>query len=155
MISKLKKLLVSDVKPESGSPEKIKKKIVIATCVLLLEIAKADDEFSIEEKKVINSLLEKDFSLSGEEIEDIIKLAEEDRRESIDLWEYTHLINENFSQSEKIMLIEKVWEVIYADGTLDKFENYMVHKLADLLRLSHEDLISAKLKIKPAGIGRG
>ena len=153
MISKLKKFLVSDVKPESESPEKIQKKIVIATCVLLLEIAKADDEFSIEEKKVINSLLKRDFFLSGEEIEDILKLAEEDRRESIDLWEYTHLINENFSNSEKILLIEKIWEVIYADGTLDKFENYLVHKLADLLRLSHEDLISAKLKIKPAGIG--
>jgi len=152
MISRLKKFLVSDVKPKIQSTEKIQKKILIATCVLLLEIAKADDEFLNEEKKVINTVLEKDFSVSREEIEEIIKKAEADRRESIDLWEYTHLINENFSHREKIMLIEKVWEVIYADDALDKFENYLVHKLADLLRLSHEDLIKAKLKIKPTEI---
>ena len=40
-----------------------------------------------------------------------------------------------------------VWEIIYTDGILDKHEDYLVHKLANLLRLSHEQLIEAKLKV--------
>ena len=49
---------------------------------------------------------------------------------------------------EKLQVIELVWEIAYADGLLDKHEDYLVHKLADLLRLTHQQLIEAKLKAK-------
>jgi uncharacterized tellurite resistance protein B-like protein len=44
-------------------------------------------------------------------------------------------------------VIETVWRVVYSDGILDKHEDYLVHKLADLLHLKHSELIDAKLKI--------
>jgi uncharacterized tellurite resistance protein B-like protein len=69
----------------------------------------------------------------------------------VDIWEYTNLINQYFSTPEKIRLVERIWRVIYADGKVDQFEDYLVHKLADLLRLSHDDFIQAKLRAKPSG----
>jgi len=67
---------------------------------------------------------------------------------SIDLWKFTNRINQKYSMEEKIRVVETVWDVVYADGKLDKHENYLVHKLANLLHLSHKQLIDAKLKVK-------
>ena len=66
---------------------------------------------------------------------------------SIDLWQFTNLINQNYSLEEKIRIIEMVWKIAYADGKLDKHEDYFLHKLSNLLRLTQKQLIEAKLKI--------
>jgi uncharacterized tellurite resistance protein B-like protein len=76
-----------------------------------------------------------------------MKAADDELERSIDLWQFAKLINENYSTDEKIKVIETVWQVIYTDGVLDKHEDYLVHKLAKLLRLSHKQLIDAKLKV--------
>ncbi|MBW2609450.1 MAG: TerB family tellurite resistance protein [Deltaproteobacteria bacterium] len=121
--------------------------IRIATCAILLEMANIDDEFSESEREGIISVLKKDHLLSDEEVSELIKAAEEEIEGSIDLWRFTSLINKNYSIDEKIRIIETVWEIAYVDGKLDKHEDYLVHKLADLLRLTHKQLIDAKLKV--------
>ncbi len=45
-------------------------------------------------------------------------------------------------------MVELVWDIAYADGSLDRHEDYFVHKLANLLRLTHRQLIDAKLRVK-------
>ncbi|MEJ2363885.1 MAG: TerB family tellurite resistance protein [Deltaproteobacteria bacterium] len=119
----------------------------IATCALLLEMAKIDGEFSELEKKSIVEALESSYQLSAESATAFMEAADEQLEKSIDLWHFAKLINENYSTAEKIKIIEMVWQIIYTDGTLDKHEDYLVHKLANLLRLSHEQLIEAKLKV--------
>ena len=148
MIKILKKYFVPYEKTEKESSEDLKNRIRIATCVLLLEIAKSDYEFTLDEKKTIRRILEQDLGISGENIDEILSIAEEHREQSVDLWEYTSLIKKNFSWEEKNSLIERVWEVIYADGVLDKYEDYLAHKLADLLHIPHDELIAAKIKAK-------
>lgn len=123
-------------------------RIQIATCVILLEVAKSDDEFSSIEKTTIEAILKKEFRISEEAIEELMEIAKTKREESIDLWEFTQLINENYSKEEKKKIVEAAWKVIYADDKLDSYEDHLVHKLARLLRLDHSDLIEAKLKIK-------
>jgi uncharacterized tellurite resistance protein B-like protein len=49
---------------------------------------------------------------------------------------------------EKRRILEHLWEVVYADGKLSKHEDYLIHKIATLLRLTHNDLIRAKLAVK-------
>jgi uncharacterized tellurite resistance protein B-like protein len=122
--------------------------IQVATCVILLEIAKSDDKFSSIEKTTIEAILKKKFRISKEAIEELMEIARTKREESIDLWEFTHLINENYSKKEKKKIVEAAWKVIYADDKLDSYEDNLVHKLARLLNLDHSDLIEAKLKIK-------
>jgi uncharacterized tellurite resistance protein B-like protein len=121
--------------------------IRIATCALLLEMANIDNKFSESERERIIHVLKKDFELSDGHATALIEAADEELNRSIDLWQFTNLINQNYSEGEKLQIIETIWKIVYADGRLDKHEDYLVHKLAKLLRLTHKQLIDAKLKV--------
>ncbi len=85
--------------------------------------------------------------MSDEHAAALIESANKELEKSIDLWQFTNLINQNYSKEEKLQIIETVWKIVYTDGRLDKHEDYLIHKLAKLLRLSHKELIDAKLKV--------
>ncbi|MEA3476266.1 MAG: TerB family tellurite resistance protein [Candidatus Cloacimonadota bacterium] len=145
----LKKLLFQNVAiTNSEVKEKdTNRKIQIATCALLLELANADSEFADVEKESIISIIKSNFNLSDNEVNELINETEKELKQSIDLWQFTNLINQNFSNEEKERILEFTWQVIYADGRLDQYEDYLVHKIANLLRLSHEQLIKTKLSV--------
>lgn len=145
----LKKILLQTPEIASATQQQDEyERIQIATCIILLEVAKSDDEFSSIEKTTVTALLRKQFKLSPDAIEELIEIASQERDESIDLWQFTNLINKNYTKEEKIKIVEAVWRVIYADKKLDRYEDHFVHKLAKLLRLKHHELIDAKLKVK-------
>jgi len=149
----LKKRLLKIPEVDSATQEQDEfERIQIATCILLLEVAKSDDEFSSIEKTTLTAILKKKFKLSEEASEELMEIAGRKREESIGLWEFTHLINKNYTKQEKRKIVEAVWQIIYADEKLDKYEDHFVHKLAKLLQLKHNDLIEAKLKIKYSDI---
>ncbi len=121
--------------------------IRVATCALFLEMASIDGEFSDSEREAIVSILKEDHNLSDENIAALLDEAKKELDQSIDLWKFTNRVNQNYTKEEKIRVIEMVWKIVYTDGKLDKHEDYLVHKLAKLLRLDHKELIEAKLKI--------
>lgn len=145
MIDLVKKIIGSKKKNNETKPGK--KDINLATCALLLELAKADGEFSKQEMDNIINIFKTKYNLTETDIDELIKSSEKELEKSIDLWQFTNLINQNYSPEEKLQVIETIWEVAYADGKLDKHEDYLVHKVASLLRLSHKQLIDAKLKV--------
>ena len=147
MLDKLKKFLGESGDRSAAKKETTVQQIRIAACALLLEMAAIDGSFSEPEKESIISILKNDYDLSDEHATVLMEAADEKLRKSIDLWQFTNLINQNYTKDEKIQIIETVWQVVYADGRLDKHEDYLVHKLAKLLRLSHKELIDAKLKV--------
>ena len=118
-----------------------------ATCVLLLEVAGADNEFSPEEcDRIIKTLCTR-FSLSQEQAEELIEAANTRRAQSFDIWKFTNEINETCTVDEKKEIIGEVWRVIYADGSLDAHEDFIAHKLGRLLNLTHPELIEAKVQV--------
>jgi uncharacterized tellurite resistance protein B-like protein len=123
----------------------------IATCALFLEIANIDDEFSEEERDSILAIIRSEYDLSEENALELTRRAMAELEGSVDLWRFTSLINENYTDEEKLRVVELLWRVVYADGKLDKHEDYIVHKLASLLRLTHKQLIAAKLKVLHGG----
>ncbi len=134
------------VQPEQEKTEGFDR-IQIATCVILLEVAKFDFDFSSIEEETTRAILRHEFDISEEATDDLMRISEEKREDSVDLWEFTNVINQNFSREEKMKIIEAAWKIIYADDKLDKYEDHYVHVLADLLRLRHDELIAAKLKV--------
>jgi uncharacterized tellurite resistance protein B-like protein len=132
--------------PPAETSEKYDR-VQIATCVILLEVAKYDFELSSIEEETTKAILKHEFSIPEEAVEDLINIAEEKREESVDLWEFTNIINQNFSREEKMKMMESAWKIIYADEKLDKYEDHYIHVLAGLLRLRHEELIEAKLRV--------
>ena len=152
MIDKLKSLFGTAARElPSIDVEVISDRVYPATCAILLELANIDGEFSDNERDHIIEVFKEKYSLPEEDVLELMEASEKELKESIDLWQFTNLINQNFSLEEKIQIMETVWKVAYADGTLDENEDYLAHKVANLLRLNHKQLIDAKLKVLQAG----
>lgn len=148
MLEIMKKLFTQATDHDESPLEKDHSlRVGVATCALFFEMAQIDGEFDESERTLILRILKKQFGFSEEQVVSIMKAAEEELEGSIDLWRFTSLINENYTMAEKIEVIEEVWRIAYTDGHLDKHEDYLVHKMADLLRLTHKQLIDAKLRV--------
>ena len=119
----------------------------IATCALFVEMACIDEKFTQTEVDTIISILKEKYGLSQEHADALLAEADNELKESVDLWQFARLINENYSVDEKIEIIETLWQMVYVDGKMDKYEHYLMNKLKNLLRLSHDQLIKAKLKV--------
>jgi uncharacterized tellurite resistance protein B-like protein len=119
----------------------------VATCALFLEMARIDEEFTKSEMDMILSIMREKYGLSQEHADALVAEADKELEESVDLWKFARLINENYSTDEKIEIIETLWQMVYVDGKMDQYEHYLMNKLKNLLRLSHDQLIAAKLKI--------
>lgn len=121
--------------------------IRVATCALLVEMAGIDKRFTQAEMETIFSILKEKYGLSREHADALVAEADKALDESVDLWQFARLINENYSNEEKIEIIETLWKIVYVDGKMDRYEHYLMNKLKNLLRLSHDQLIAAKLKV--------
>lgn len=149
MIDLVKKFFSKNTVDSMAEQEKEKPHdIRIATCAILLEMCHIDGEFSDSERERIVSILKADNNFSNEDAAALIAASKKELEGSIDLWQFTNLINQNYTIEEKIQVIETVWRIAYTDGKLDSHEDYLLHKLATLLRLTHKQLIEAKLKVK-------
>jgi uncharacterized tellurite resistance protein B-like protein len=118
--------------------------VQLAACALLLELAHADNEFSSTERLHIQNALVRHFGLDQSRAEDLITLAEAERAQSIDHFQFTRLINEQYDLGQKMVLAEVMWGVILADGTIAEHEAYLVRKLANLLNLEPGYLAQAR-----------
>jgi uncharacterized tellurite resistance protein B-like protein len=153
MLERLFKLFaIEEDTAEKADPDE---KLRMATCVILLEVAGADDEFSPEECEHIITVLRERFQITQDEAEELIRVTQERLDESSDLWKFTNQINQACSNAEKVHIIEEVWRLIFADSVLDGHEDYLVHKLARLMNLKHPILIDAKLKVLKEIRGEG
>ena len=148
MIGRLKNFFTNGLKDKmSGADIDQPHRLHMATCAILLEMAKIDGEFEDAERQGIIAIFENKYNLTSEETSSLMEAAEEELERSIDLWQFTNRINKNYSRDEKIRIIETIWQIAYADGKLEQHEDYLIHKLAKLLNLSHKHLIDAKLKV--------
>ena len=133
---------------DDKSQESSERSVSIATCALLLEMAHADSEFSDEEKNSIIRILQSTYAITEDDAKELIRLSEMERQESTDLWQFTNLINHNYSREEKIKVAETLWNIVYTDGKVDQHEEYLMRKLTYLLDLDHQDMIEAKFKAR-------
>ena len=119
----------------------------LAVCALFVEMARIDESFTAEEMTMVVDIMEDKYGLSAEDAKALIAAAEAELQASVDYWQFARLINENYTMDEKVAIIEMLWRIVYKDGHLDKHEDYLMHKLAKLLRLHHQQLIAAKKKV--------
>lgn len=145
MLKRILGLLATPARVESRQEEQ---RIELAACVLLLEIAHADGDFHQDEAALIEDLLKKHFHIEPETSAELLELAHQVRTESHDLHQFTRDINSNFDQSEKERIMESLWQLVYADGQLDHFEEALLRQLSSLIGLSHRQMIDAKVKVQ-------
>jgi len=137
------------VQSDSNAPVKgSNKKIEIAACALFIEIAKADGDFTDDERTIIISEMKSTFNLDDDYANDLLMLAEQRVKESVSLYEFTGVINNTFSHEEKIELIESLWKLIYKDEKLNQYEDHLIKRVAATINIEHKQIINAKLWVK-------
>jgi uncharacterized tellurite resistance protein B-like protein len=127
--------------PVSSNPDE---ELRVAACALLLELAHSDDTFSPEEQHLIEESLGRHFGLSPEEGRGLMALAEERRRQAIDLHEFTRLVSRQYDEGQRMVLAEIMWRVVDADGELSRHEDALMRKIAHLLDLRPGYLAAAR-----------
>jgi uncharacterized tellurite resistance protein B-like protein len=127
--------------------QKTEHDVRVAACALFVEMARIDEKFTEAEMDTILSIVKEKYGLSQEHADALVAEAGKELDKSVDLWQFARLINENYSIDEKIEIIEILWRMVFVDGKMDRYEHYLMNKLKNLLRLSHDQLIAAKLKV--------
>jgi uncharacterized tellurite resistance protein B-like protein len=120
------------------------RRLALAACALMLELAHADDEFSDVERRHIEETLERHFALDPKDARELLALADEERRRSVDLYQFTSLITQSYDEGQRMVLAEVLWRLVYADGELAAHESYLLRKLSTLLDLRPGYLAEAR-----------
>ena len=117
----------------------------VATAALLVEMMRADYEVRPAERDAVLRALAAAFDdLSPEETRDLLARAEERADDATSLYEFTQLINRQLDHEQKAHVVELLWRVAYADGDLDKYEEHLVRRIADLIHVPHSVFIRMK-----------
>ena len=146
MLSSIKSLfdsVATDTKLESSVD--LTRKVSI---VLMIEVALSDGNFDESERVQLVSTLTKNWKLARSAVNELINLAEQQQDLSVSLFEHTRVINQYFSTEEKVGLIDCLWEIAFADGRADHFEENTIRKIADLIYVEHKDFIKSKIRVR-------
>jgi len=145
MIGKLRELLSGLV--EGPAEQAAEESLDLAVAVLLVEMARADHDLADAEQREIQTQLEQAFSLSPEQSSQLLERAGKLVEDSVSLYEFTRAIHEGMDYDEKQLVIEMLWQVALVDRSLDKYEDYLIAKLGELLYMSRGDVIRIKHRV--------
>ena len=116
-------------------------------CSLMIEVAYADNQLDESELKAMANSLRK-LNIEKEEIQEIVDATLAKSKESISFYEHTRILNDQLDYDQKKEVLNSVWAIAFADGEMDKHEERLIRRIADLLYLNHKDFINAKLNQK-------
>ena len=119
----------------------------LATAALLLELARSDFSESPAEVAVIRELLQRRFGLTQAAVDTLMTDAARRADRAVSLHEFTHRLNRELPEAEKLGIVEMLWRVSHADGRIDKHEEQLVQRIAGLLHISDRDRVRLRLKV--------
>ena len=141
-----------DKKTDDNAPdsEDTPEQINMACAALMLEVAEADYADDPAETRTILRALESELNLKRAEVSTLLERAKSETEGATDLFPYTHLINQRCAREQKCAILTAMWRVAMADGVLDKYEDQVLRRITELLRLEHSDFIAAKQAARPS-----
>jgi len=116
----------------------------LAVAALLIEVAMADHVFDAREMVSLQQHLKQKFDITDTQISELIELAKDETAEATSLHQFTTLVHQHCTPQEKFELLVSMWELAFADSELNKYEEYVIRKVADLIYVSHTEFVRAK-----------
>lgn len=121
----------------------------LATAVLMIDVARADHVFEDVEFDRVLRLVAEHFNLTAEQAAELVSTADDQAEDLVSLHEFTQLLHENLEEAEKAKIVGLLWQIAYADGRLDKYEDSLVLKISDLLFVSRGRVMRLKDDARP------
>ena len=143
MIDRLKSFLL-------GNPEKTPREfgdLQVAVVALLIRAATSDARFGAEERDTIRRIAADSFGLTPEAVLSLVREAEGEESETLDLHRWAQAIKRAYSEEERVGVIEKMWEVVYADGVLDDYEANLLRRVAGLIYVPDRESGQARQRV--------
>jgi len=144
MLKAIQKFFDDHITAQTQVDVDVERQLQLATTALLIEMMLQDDDVAEQEINTIKQSIRDSFKLSDSETQELFDLAEQQQRNATDYHQFTRLIAKNYSPEQKLQVIKNLWQVAYADGRLDKLEEHMLRRIADLIYVSHADFIRIK-----------
>jgi len=123
----------------------------MATAVLMIDVARADHVFEDAEFERVLELVQSHFDLSPEQAAELVNDADSKADDLVSLHDFTQLLHHNLDEAEKARIVGLLWQIAYADGRLDKYEDSLVLKISDLLHVSRGRVMRLKDDARPDG----
>ena len=142
MISKIKGFFAKNVLESDDASVKSEQ---LAAAALLVEVMVIDGNLDEQELASISQTLCQILELSSDQVDELILVSRDEVSEATSLYQFTREINTHFSADQKMKLLTAMWRVAYADGHLDRHEEGIIRRVADLLHILHSDYIRCKL----------
>lgn len=145
LLAQLKKIFGEESLPRGVLEDR--EPFELATAALLLELARSDFSESDQEVRAIRDLLQKRFELTDDALDVLMVNAARRVDKAVSLHEFTHRLNRELPEDDKLAIVEMLWRVSHADGRIDKHEEQLVQRIAGLLHISDRDRVRLKLKV--------
>ncbi|MFD0916586.1 TerB family tellurite resistance protein [Pseudahrensia aquimaris] len=156
MFSAIKDFLGDLISDDSSEPENarvIDKKLCAAA--LMVHVMAADGKIQSEEEAKLLTVLETHYDLTADQARELAEDAKKAQSESIDLYAFTSILKAQMDETERMGLVEDLWEMVYADGEIHEFEDNMVWRLAELLNISSERRMRLKTIVRDRAGAKG
>lgn len=122
----------------------------LAAAALLVHTATIDGSIADAERAQLLDLIKHRFDLDDDEAEDLIAEATAAEQRSIDLYQFTARLNRAFDEAARARMIEMMWQIVYADGTVTEFEDNLIWRAADLLHVPRGERIALRERVAAA-----
>ena len=132
MIKLLKDILSNNISAE----DKVDTENLELLSGLMIEAAYTDGQIDEIEINKIKLTLINVFEEDPKEVDLILEEAIKNKNNTKSLHYYTSLINKNFSDDKKLLLIEALWEIVLSDGEIHDYETNLIRRLSGLLYIS-------------------
>ena len=144
---------ISPLAPSARADAESEHRLRLATAALFIETMRVDFHVTDDERDKLEAAVRDTLQLDAEETRELLSLAEQEVDASVELFQFTRLIDEAFTTEQKAQLVERLWRVALADAQIDRLEEHLVRKIANLLHVSHRDYIAAKRRARVAARG--
>lgn len=148
MINSIKSFFESRLATTAEDPRSTQENTNLACAALLIEVINSDHQLDERESEELLDVLQESLNVSDEDLHQLAELAEQQASQATSLYEFTRLINDNFDYGKKCDLIENMWRIAFSDEQLDKYEEHLIRRVAELIYVSHSDFIRTKLKVR-------
>ena len=145
MINKIKEFFNKKTQEAEDNSHSV---LNVATAALLIEVMTIDGNMDQKEMDSVKSNLSTILELSDDEIQELIDLSQEEVSDATSLYQFTKEINAYFELQQKLDLMTALWQVALADDYLDKYEESILRKIADLIHLRHSEYIECKSRAR-------
>lgn len=146
MIDRLRQMLFPDTGKAGGSPDPDRHQLAVAATALMVQLARIDNNEDQRELSTIVDCAIKAHGVTRDEARAILDDALDNADDSTSLYEFTGVLNEQLSQDAKQTVLESIWRVAFADGRIDKYEEHLIRRMAELLHLNHREYMQARFR---------